>query len=242
MSHFPVIHMFQSMTATHVTEHIKAIFSEYGVPKSIVTDNGPCCSSEYFKEMMKKMGIHHITTSPHHHQSNRLAEGYMRIIKSLLQKAKEIGDDPHAVIFIYHGTPLSDTLPSPFEMLYGQKPISDLPQIQYNPTITPDTLCIKDKHQEKADENILPIGTKVMYITPPGKTWHPATVEEYLGYYSYKIKADKGATYVRTRLHLKPYKLCMQPTPKQATWEQPGLPMMPQVSTRAKKAPTHMEL
>ena len=107
------------MTATHVTEHMKAIFSEYGIPKSIVTDNGPCYSSEYFKEMMKDMGIHHITTSPHHHQSNGLAEGYVRIIKSLLQKAKETGDDPHALIFIYHSTPLSDTLPSPFEMLHG---------------------------------------------------------------------------------------------------------------------------
>ena len=110
MSCFPVICMLQSMTATHVTEHMKAIFSEYGVPKSIVTDNGPCYSSEYFKEMMKKMGIHHITTSPHHHQSNRLAEGYMRIIKSLLQKTKETGDDPHAVIFIYHSTPLRGIL------------------------------------------------------------------------------------------------------------------------------------
>ena len=70
MSCFPVIHMLQSMTAAHVTEHMKAIFSEYGVPESIVTDNGPCYSSEYFKEMMKKMGIHHITTNLHHHQSN----------------------------------------------------------------------------------------------------------------------------------------------------------------------------
>ena len=100
---------------------MKAIFSEYGVCKSIVIDNGPCYNSENLKEMMKKIGIHHIITSPHHHQSNRLAEGYVRIIKSLLQKAKETGDDPHAVIFIYHSTPLSDTLPSPFEMLHGKK-------------------------------------------------------------------------------------------------------------------------
>ena len=78
------------------------------------------------------------------------------------------------------------------------------------------------------DEKILSIGTKVMCITPPGKTWHPATVEEYLGYHSYKIKTDNDATYVRTRLHLKPYKPFTQPTPKQqATQEQPALPMMP---------------
>ena len=127
MSHFPVICMLQSMTATHITEYIKAIFSEYGVSKSIVTDNGPCYSSEYFKEMMKNM----------------------RIIKSLLQKAKETGDDPHAMIFIYHSTPLSDTLSLPFEMPHNQKPISDLPQNQYNPTITSDTLHLKGKYQEK---------------------------------------------------------------------------------------------
>ena len=242
MSCFPVICMLWSMIAAHVTEHMKAIFSEYGVPKSIVTDNGPCYSSEYFKEMMKKMGIHHITTSPHHPHSNGLAEGYVRIIKSLIQKAKETGEDPHAVTLIYHSTPWSDTLPSPFEMLHVQKLITDLPQIQYNSTITPDTLSTKDRHQEKTDENILPIGTKVMYTTPPGKTWHPATVEEYLGYHSYKIKADNGATYVRARLHFKPYKPSTQPTPKQATWEQPALPMMPRASTRARKAPTHMDL
>ena len=148
-----------------------------------------------FNKMMKKMGIHHITTRPHHHQSNGLAEGYIRIIKSLLQKAKETGDNPHAVTLIYHSTPLSDTLPSPFEMLHGQKPITDLPQIQYNSTITPDTLHSKDKHQEKTDGNILPIETKVMYITLPGKIWHQATVEKYLGYHSFKLKADNSATY-----------------------------------------------
>ena len=243
MSHIPVICMLQSMTATHVTEHMKAIFSEYGIPKSIVTDNGPCYSSEYFKKMMKKMAIHQITTSPHHHQSNGLAEGYVKIIKSLLQKAKETGDDPHAVTLIYHSTPLSDTLPSPFEMIHGQKPISDLSQIQYNSTITSNTFHTKDKQQENVDENILPIGTKVVCITSPGKNWHSATVEEYLGYCSFKIKADYGATYVRTRLHLKPYKPCTQLTPKQqATQEQPALPMMHWVLTSGRKVPTCMDL
>ena len=137
MSCFLVIHMLQSMAATHVTEHMKAIFSEYGVPKSIVTDNGPCYSSEYFKEMMKKMGTHHITTSPHHYQSNGLAEGYMRIIKSLLQKAKETSDDHHTVIFIYCSTPLSDTLPSLFEMLHGQKPFQTYHKFSTTPPSHP---------------------------------------------------------------------------------------------------------
>ena len=43
---------------------------------------------------MRHLGIMHITTSPHH-QSDGLAEGYEKIIKNLLSKAKETGQDYH---------------------------------------------------------------------------------------------------------------------------------------------------
>ena len=84
MSHFPIIHQLTSMTAKVVTEHLKAIFSELGVPDVLISDNGPCYSGEYFKAAMSKLGITHITTSPHHHQSNGLAEGYVWIVKKSL--------------------------------------------------------------------------------------------------------------------------------------------------------------
>ena len=84
MSRFPVIRQLTSMTAKVVTEHLKAIFSELGVPDVLVSDNGPCYTGEYFKAAMSRLGITHITTSPHHHQSNGLAEGYVRIVKKPL--------------------------------------------------------------------------------------------------------------------------------------------------------------
>ncbi len=105
MSYFPIICKLKDLTARHVTEHIKAIFSELGIPASIVSDNGPCYASEYFQNAMKNLGVMHITTSPHHHQSNGLAEGYVCIIKSLLAKAKETGNDPQVVMTIYRTTP-----------------------------------------------------------------------------------------------------------------------------------------
>ena len=42
MSHSPVICQLTSMTAKVVTEHLKAIFNELGVPDVLVSDNGPC--------------------------------------------------------------------------------------------------------------------------------------------------------------------------------------------------------
>ena len=84
------------MTANMVAEQMKAIFSELGVPKTLVSDNRPCYTGDQFRTM-SHLGIMHITTSPHHHQSNELA-GYVKIIKNLLSKAKETGQDYHEVI------------------------------------------------------------------------------------------------------------------------------------------------
>ena len=39
---FPVVRKLTDLTACVVTEHMKAIFSEFGTPHSIVSDNGPC--------------------------------------------------------------------------------------------------------------------------------------------------------------------------------------------------------
>ena len=67
---------------------MKAIFSALGVPKTLVSENRPCYTGDQFKETMSHLGITHITTSPHHHQFNELVEGYVKIIKNLLSKAK----------------------------------------------------------------------------------------------------------------------------------------------------------
>ena len=106
---------------------MKAIFSEFGTPHSIVSDNGPCYAAQYFADAMAEWGVNHIKVSPHHHQANGLAEGYVCIVKQLLTKAKESGHDPHKAISIYRTTPLSDKLPSPFQLLYGRRPQTDQP-------------------------------------------------------------------------------------------------------------------
>ena len=38
-SHFPIVWKLKSMTAQHITDHIKQIFIEYGWPDTMVSDN-----------------------------------------------------------------------------------------------------------------------------------------------------------------------------------------------------------
>ena len=61
------------MTAHQIVDHLKQIFSEYGWPETLISDNGPCYASEPFKKLMKEYNVNHVTSSPHYPQSNGLA-------------------------------------------------------------------------------------------------------------------------------------------------------------------------
>ena len=57
------------MSAQHVAKHFKSIFSEYGWPDTLVSDNGPCYVAKTFTNLMKEYAVNHITSSPHYPQS-----------------------------------------------------------------------------------------------------------------------------------------------------------------------------
>jgi len=238
MSRFPIVRKLTSMTAECVLSHLNSIFNEYGPPNSIVTDNGPCYSSASFKTAMLQHGVHHITTSPHYHQSNGLAEGYVRIVKQLFNKAHEEGSSILTALRIYRTTPLSADLPSPYELLFNRPPPLDLPQM---PRHSAAPVRNTDKHPESADQSILPPGTAVMFLTPPEKIWKPAKVVQYLGYRSYKIEAENGARYVRSRFHLKPFTPQMNSVPVTSP-ESRDHPSAPRTSGRVRRAPVKMDL
>ena len=142
------IRCLSNMTEKMVAEHMKAIFSELGVPKTLVSDNGPCYTGDQFKKTMSHLGITHITTSLYLHQSNGLVEGYVKIIKNLLLKAKKTGQDYHEVISVYKSMSLSNDLPSSFELLHGRKPSIDLPQWERKPKVNLEVLRQQNKNEQ----------------------------------------------------------------------------------------------
>ena len=105
------------MSAQHIVEHFRLIFSEYGWPDTIVSDNGPCYIAETFTNLMKEYAVNHITSSPHYPQSNGLVEKFVQIVKNLFHKVKDEGTDIHKSLMIYCNTPLASTSKSPMQML-----------------------------------------------------------------------------------------------------------------------------
>ena len=166
------------MMAHHIANHCKQIFSEYGWPETLISDNGPCYASKTFKKLMTEHNVNHTTSSPHYPQSNGLAEKYVQIVKNLFHKAKEEGQDLYKCLMTYRNTPLSNTLLSPMQMLSNRITRSNLPlstsaELQMGLCINHPTIDQKNHHLLMHD---LCINQTVMYQDATTKKWYPATI------------------------------------------------------------------
>ena len=223
-SRSPVVRKLTSMTAKHVATHFSQVFSEYGWPDTLLTDNGPCYASQEFKKLMLDMSVNHIMSSPHYPQSNGLAEKYVQIVKNLFIKAHEEGTDYQKALMIYRNTPLDDNLLSPMQLLQGRAARSDLPmshaaKVKHglaSGRSLPPSVKVQDKN-ERAPTHDYKLKQDVMYLDPTSKKWFLATIIRLLdAKRSYLIKTPEGVEYRRTQQHLKPYKpkVCCPPPAK----------------------------
>ena len=70
-----------------VTKFLKShIFSRFGIPRAIISDQGTHFCNRTVEALMKKYGVHHRLSSPYHPQANGQAEISNREIKSILEK------------------------------------------------------------------------------------------------------------------------------------------------------------
>ena len=63
---YPFTFRISTKTADTVTHKFTQLFSQYGTPKRLTTDNGPPFASETFAKFMLNQRVDHITTSPHY--------------------------------------------------------------------------------------------------------------------------------------------------------------------------------
>ena len=95
-------------TSSHVTiELLRSLFAQFGLPETIVSDNGSCFVSEEFQQFLKSNGIKQITSAPYHPSSNGLAERAVQIVKKGLKKTTEgsMKSRIAKVLFAYRNTP-----------------------------------------------------------------------------------------------------------------------------------------
>ena len=116
----------KNTSAKSTVDTLRSLFSSYGLPEEIVSDNGLQFTASSF---LKNNGIKRILTPPYHPASNGAAEWSVQILKRSLDKqvlhSKNALSTSHKLanfLFAYRNTPHTVTGETPATMFLKRTP------------------------------------------------------------------------------------------------------------------------
>ena len=211
-SRYPEIKKISSTTSLNIISALKPIFARFGIPETVVSDNGPQYASHEFQEFAKAYDFNPVTSSPLFPQSNGQAERTVQTVKKLLKESS----DPDMALLTYRTTPFPWCGLSPAELLMGRRLRANLPLLKeqlvpewsYRSSFIGNNHAFKNKQRHDYDRhhgvrNLPPIppGSEVWINTDddpgPGTVVTPANAPR-----SYVVETPSGQQIRRNQHHL----------------------------------------
>ncbi|XP_055915739.1 uncharacterized protein K02A2.6-like [Eupeodes corollae] len=195
---------------------LKSILARHGIPKIVVSDNGPPFSSTEFNHFCKSWNIEHVTSSPYTPRSNGLAERSIQTIKRLLKKTLESNSDPYIALLNYRATPNFTTY-SPAELLMNRKLKTKIPtnfenlmpvrvdEQKVNLAFKTNNETMK-KYYNRTTKPLkeLENGENIYYQKIPKSIWYPGVVREKCSEpRSYLTQDENNQIYRRNRQQIR---------------------------------------
>ena len=122
---FPAAIPLRRVDNETVLNAMMEMFSTFGLPNEILTDQGSVFCSRLTRACCKLLHIDKLRTSPYHPQSNGSLERWHACLKSMLRKEggnlKEWDVTLKYLLLAYRDTPHSVTGFSPFTLMYGRE-------------------------------------------------------------------------------------------------------------------------
>ena len=112
------------ITTSSIISILDKMFTRWGLPKAITTDNGLQFTSEEFTQYLKANGIEHCLITRYNPQSNGGVERFNRVIKESIKASLADGQTfdqaIHTLLRSYCSTPHSLTGKTPAELMIGR--------------------------------------------------------------------------------------------------------------------------
>ena len=204
-SHFLEVEQLSGESSRQVIVHLKSQFARHGIPSTLMSDGGPQFKSEEFRQFVTEWDIKHVMSSPYFPRSNGLAENGVKIMKRLLSKAAQRGEDHYLALLAYRASPLAGGK-SPAEMIFGRTLRTRLPSVPDN--------CVRKPapHTRGKYLSRLQPGETVRVRHPRHNRWTGrARVVHARGPRSYDVQCEDGHVVRRNRQHLLVTKESFQP-------------------------------
>lgn len=84
-SKWPEVAIMKSTTSEKTVEELGELFSRFGAPVQLVSDNGPQLVSKEMSDFLLANGVQHIKSAPYHPATNGLAERFVQTLKTCSQ-------------------------------------------------------------------------------------------------------------------------------------------------------------
>ncbi len=210
-SKYPEVLRVNQKTAEATIKAMKETFARHGIPEKIIADNMPF-DSRAFRAFCEDWELEVITSSPHYPKSHGQIERFVQIMKQMLRKAEDAGQDAVSALLELRNTPVSEVGLSPSQLLMSRRLRSPIPVAKN---------LLKPETEEKIREKLLQRqlrqkyyydkGSKPLSELKPGDTarvrrgreWEPAVV---IGQHdtprSYDVITSDGKTLRHNRSHL----------------------------------------
>ena len=97
-SKWPEVHVMNSITVSKTIDVLRQIFTQFGVVKQIISDNGRTFRSEEFQTFVRNNGTIHKTSAPWHPATQGLVERFVQTVKLAMKSASADGGSLHQKI------------------------------------------------------------------------------------------------------------------------------------------------
>ena len=210
-SKWPEVVMMSSTTSQLTIDVLRSLFSRYGLPEQLVSDNGPQFTSEEFAQFTKMNGIKHILCAPYHPSSNGLAERFVQTFKRAMKASAEepgsLNQRLNQFLFTYRSCPHATTNVSPSELFLGRtlRTRFDLLKPDLKSKVLDKQASQKSQHDKHSKTRCFTPGQAVMIrdFRPNSNKWMPGTVLSVLGPVTYHVEVEKGKVLKRHVDHMR---------------------------------------
>lgn len=188
---FPV----PSTAASFTIEKLRETFSRWGLPKQIVSDNGPPFSSREMSDFLTNNGVEHIFSAPYHPASNGAAENAVRTVKRVIKKAvkqkENINEFLSTFLLHYRNTEHCSTGDSPANLMLGRNLRTKLDALR--PNREDKVKKAQERQQKVGTERSLQLGEDIWMRQYRGnEKWLPGQIVKRMGTTDYRVVDGSG--------------------------------------------------
>ena len=184
-----------------VIRELRELFSRFGLPKIVCSDNGPQLTSDEMKNFMTKNGINHVLIPAWHPASNGQAESvvgkFKHAMKRMCSQNPDILHNLANWLMIYRNTPHTATGVEPSVAMLGRRTRNAFSLLHpLNSSRSVRKGCRQEQRilDSKTSSREFDIGDRVIYWDELHKNWNEGTVKELQGSKVLVISTEKGDT------------------------------------------------